>query len=283
MPHNFSTKKSFRGRVHAENTLGAGAPSDPVEVNLQAFLGHLRAQQGGGSPSSFTKTTTLARMSTTASLDKTISPLASTPISSAAVASVTNTNTLPSTPFVLPESLLLNEERCRINTEAAPGQAEGSYTPFLTSTAAFVDDFMGLYGFGEARVHGLFSPPSLSSRHQRAPFLGDVTQEEHSFFSGFGNGKGLCPLPSIGVTSGISGEKKGEKASNVGILSTQSGCGEVKYRLGDTRQSYVGGVPVAVACNGGEVWSRNKNNGVFHTFLDLGRRLPGRLRRDPEG
>lgn len=153
--------------------------------------------------------------------------------------------------------------------------------PSPQTPGALGADFMGLSEYGEGRVHGLFNPLSTRSssarlRRRRAPAAEGGKGGETRIGNGVG---GVYPLPPIVVVSGISGAAGGK----FGV-----GAPAAKHAVGRTQDGVIGGrdcgdgrdVPAAELGNRSEFFSGGNRNDVFHAFLNLGRRLPGRLRRD---
>lgn len=327
---------AFVGRVYAENVLGAGAPSKAVEVNLKAFLGHLRAQDWGGralkashelpasaghqqqGPSSSLDRPALPSLGCGDAFACTSSPSAG----SADVPLVLDTDDSSSSkPLAVltegreapqladhedeenrekPDELLRGKgmEQAHTGTQAAvtqhhaPHPTKEDKSPSCTcepspSSPAFGGNFMGLEGFGEARVHNLFVPPSLSSRRRNqrrlhAHAAAGVPKEGRQLDcegvgGGGGGGHGPYPLPPLVLVSGISGESHGLNATS---------ANRRKDGRGDWDDQHA-----PVAARGAEDWreyggggrdsggTSTANNDVFHAFINLGRRLPGRLRR----
>lgn len=334
-----------RDRVFAENVLGAGTPSPPVQVDVQAFLGHLRAQDDGGvrkaqplpsprlrqeqqnklTPSQTTPAAAAAAAyNTRAESTPNKTPLAAASSSLSSLSSgctPTSSSSSPHIPQQQQQQQLFSSSKPLLRTamegvhyhsrtgpskrgEAGTATAAvaagavvgavGGEDPSIPPDDTFGADFMGLRGFGEARVNGLFDPPtSMSSRRmqqqqqqQRAP-AADVAGEKvrfdgpydyHRCSSGDGahtitrrlhsSSSSSSLLPPIVVASGISGEGGARRGGGGG-----DGVGPVGARGVD-------GAGGGYYC-GGSDGSSNNNNDVFHAFLNLGRRLPGRLvRRD---
>lgn len=321
---------SFRGllrwgRVYAENVLGGGSPSKPVEVNLRAFLGHLRAQEEGRGKEHATSCTRVktcaerqqnqkqrsparivppAQKSPLGCLDPSIS---TTPTTSSAdgVPSFAVTDNDASSCSKSPAGLTVGrksheQEQRREPPDGITEQDAQGGTPHVDqrtedrsssactavpspAASAFAGDFMGLEGFGEARVHNLFAPPSPSRCRRyrpRAPAAGGV---------GVGScgGNGPYPLPPIVLVSGISGENRGVNAAARGTheLDFNGRMPNEGVRWDDDRSHGgicgVAGTEEQLDSHGRSFSSSGTdNNDVFHAFINLGRRLPGRLRRD---
>lgn len=172
-----------------------------------------------------------------------------------------------------------------------------------SSRVTFDGDFMGLRGYGEARVHSLFappfapsSPPPRSSWHRKTPpsatARGLPGEQRRQGESAIGD-KRPYPLPPIAVVLGISGGGTGRgNAAGIeaGSSATRGGGGgeEWKQQRGIVEGAEgfhatgLGDRSSSTASTSGIAANFSNNNGVFHAFLDLGRRLPRRLRRDRE-
>lgn len=306
-------------RVHAENVLGAGAPSKPVEVNLGAFLGHLRAQHGRK------KASAPSHGQEEQYLLETVSPARGPDIPCPSDA---NTDiSLPSKRHVnLTRDPEAQQEAERgetfddgITPNSAPGNdTEGAKTPYPQDHssgkhaplapdvlsprvgAAFGDDFMGLGSFGEPRVHNLFAPPSPSPRRcdrrarLRAPATGGALGTGYRSLCGVGahdggRENGPYPLPPIVLASGISGDTR--QITPITELPGSFGRGQSCHGGGSWGNVHRGGVPDArraedprdLECRKSRTRDGTANtNEVFHAFINLGRRLPRRIPRDRE-
>ncbi|CAM9595605.1 unnamed protein product [Ectocarpus sp. 13 AM-2016] len=323
-------------RVYAENVLGAGAPSKVVEVNLGAFLGHLRAQDGGGRALKASHELPVGaghqHQVPSSSLDRPALPslrcgdaVACTSFLAAGSADVplvfdTEDSSCSKPLGVLtegreapqladqedeenrekPDEVLRGKgmEQANAGTQAAVTQHHAphptkddklpscSWAP-SPSSPAFGGNFMGLEGFGEARVHNLFAPPSLSSRrgNQRrlhAHAAAGVPREGRQLdcdgvVGGGGGGHGPYPLPPLVLASGISGKSHGPNATSANRRKDGRGDWDDQHEPVATRgaedwREYGGGG----RDRGG---TSTANNDVFHAFINLGRRLPGRSRR----
>ncbi|CAM9750863.1 unnamed protein product, partial [Ectocarpus sp. 12 AP-2014] len=321
-------------RVCAENVLGAGAPSKVVEVNLRAFLGHLRAQDGGGRALKASHELPAAaghqQQEPSSSLDRPALPslgcgdafaCTSSPAAGSANVSLvldTDASSCSKPLGVLTEGReappLADQEddesrekpdeglrgkgmehtgtRAAVTQHHAPHPTKEDRLPSCTcapspSSPAFGGNFMGLEGFGEARVHDLFAPPSLSSlrRNQRrlhAHAAVGVPREGRQLDcdgagGGGGGGHGPYPLPPLVLASGISGKSHAPNATSANGRKDGGGDWDDQHE--------------PVAARGAEDWrgyggggrdsggTSTANNDVFHAFINLGRRLPGRLRR----
>ncbi len=168
---------------------------------------------------------------------------------------------------------------------AAPhaGQAKDSLPSSSAASppAAYGGDFMGLGGFGEARVHNLFAPPSSSCRRRRprrrarAPAAGGVLGDQHLHFGGGGassGGHGPYPLPPVVLATGVSGENRG---STISANYKSEMLPENDISLGGAYIARTEEDPIDGS-------GPTTTNDVFHAFINLGRRLPGRLRRSPD-
>lgn len=265
--------------MYAENVLGDGAPSKPVEVNLRAFLGHLRAQEGAAKTHA-AQQERQQRVAPSMRLLMSSSqghgdPLVSTTRPSSADGvpdpatgdSGASSGSKPLGPAVDRE--VKQQQGARLEPSAAGRDAQGAIPQCSASPpAAFDGDFMGLGGFGEDLVDNLFAPPSSSSRRRRrrrlrAPAAGG-TLGAHSV-EGEGNtgASGPYSLPPIVLVAGISGENRGEFN---GTMQKDDGGGGER----DNGHNSLYGRSSSVNAT---------NNDVFHAFINLGRRLPGRLRR----
>lgn len=318
--------------MHAENVLGGGAPSKPIEVSLRAFLGHLRAQEEGRGKAQEKSWTLPTTNSSADRLHQEQGTLARTAVPPAQTSSspVFGEAPIPTTPItsadsVTPPTVADNDGSCAKppedltvvqkphqqeeqrreppdgNREGAQGGAprvdqtteDGTALASTVAvpsppTSALAGDFMGLEGFGEARIHSLFAPPSSSPRRRRrrrvrAPAAGgtlggDGTREN-----------GPYPLPPIVLVSGISGESCGTNAAADGIHNLGFN-GKMPNEEGGRWGGSHGGI-CGVAGTEGRLDSHGRassssctaNNDVFHAFINLGRRLPRRLRRDRDG
>ena len=302
------------GRVSAENTLGMGAPSEPVEVNLQAFLGHLRAQEGGRPPVSPT-TSAAPRPPCTAaaappgqeplphyvlpSVARSLRPglpssIYASGVSSASdatafinVAADTDTTACSDSPSKI-EQWAKQQSREPFKER---GVTQGSEISMdnnrlaAFSRPSFDGDFMGLRGYGEARVHNLFAPPFASSlplrRHRKAPAARELPGEQRRQGSVIDDSRPY-PLPPIAVVLGISGDgRRGNAAGIEAGLSATGSDGEEWKQRGIVE--YAEGFHATGLGDLSSSITTDNNNNVFQAFLHLGRRLPGRLRRDQEG
>ncbi|CAM9188391.1 unnamed protein product [Ectocarpus fasciculatus] len=334
-------------RVYAENVLGAGAPSKVVEVNLRAFLGHLRAQDGGGRALKASHEVPASagheQHVPSSSLDRTAPPslgcndaFACTRPPSAGSANVplvldTDASSCSKPLAVLTEGREAPQradqeeeenrekfveenrenfdevlrgkgmEQAHTGTKAvvtqhdAPHPKKEDEPPSCTcapspSSPAFGGNFMGLEGFGEARVHNLFAPSSLSSRRRsqrrlHAHVAAGVPRERRQLDcgrvgGGGGGGHGPYPLPPLVLVSGISGGSHGLNATATKRRKDGRGGCDVQHepvaaRGAEDWRDYGGG-----GGDSGGAMHSTANNDVFHAFINLGRRLPGRLRRD---
>lgn len=308
------------GRVFAENVLGVGAPSSPVTVNLGAFLGHLRAHGGGDKINSAQNTPRecpelehpLPSMPQVcgSSPSGRGGPLAVTGPATAVgdgdgapSAAGADEKALPSSKFAFRTSGSELDQQLQqrprtssdgIGEEAtAPAEGDpqvvtphvdptrGDQSPSASSPVAYGGDFMGLGGFGEARVHNLFAPSSSSRRcprrRLRAPPAGEVLRDQHLHCGGGGSsGNGPYPLPPIVLATGVSGENHGSTVS----MSHKRGLHE-EMQLeggGGGRRGVIARAEEDQIDGSGPTTT----NDVFHAFINLGRRLPGRLRRSPD-
>lgn len=286
--------------MYAENVLGGGAPSKPVEVNLRAFLGHLRAQDGTArTHATSPEDQQRARPSVCPAPMSTSSQGHEDPLVSAArPASSDGVRDLAAVDSGVSKTLSPvaegkgqrqrggrrepREETGRDAQEGAiPQQSSASSPP----AAFFGGDFMGLEGFGEDLVDNLFAPPSSSSRRRRrrlrAPAAGGVLGA-HSLQGEENTGaSGPYPLPPIVLVAGISGESRGV---NAGATHKQGSDGNMRRndKGGEGRDCDNGCRGVATAGQDSSLYGSSvntTNNDVFHAFINLGRRLPGRLRR----
>lgn len=146
---------------------------------------------------------------------------------------------------------------------------------------------MGLGGFGEDLVDNLFAPPSSASRRRRhlhAPAAGGTLGAHSLGGEGKTGTNGPHPLPPIVLVAGISGENRGVNATAAHNLGFDGNTrqdderGEERECENRCRGIATAGDPSSLY--GGRSSSVNTNNNdVFHAFINLGRRLPGRLRR----
>lgn len=290
--------------MYAENVLGDGAPSKPVEVHLRAFLGHLRARGGTGR-------THAAQQEHRQRVAPSIGPpvLSSSQGHGDALVSTTRPSSANGVhdpaprnsgvsscpePFGLAvEQDAKQQHGGGLEPSAETGRDGNDAKPQSSASppAAFDGDFMGLGGFGEDLVDNLFAPPSSASRRRRhrrrlyAPATGG-TLESHSLEGEerTGGAHGPYPLPPIVLAAGISGESRGIDATTTHKLGSH----------GKMEQAGEGGGERACEnrCRGGATAGDQRslcgrssssvnttNNDVFHAFINLGRRLPGRLRR----
>lgn len=227
--------------MYAESALGAGGPSAHVEVRLQPFLGHLRVQ--AESP----------QQTATSALIQTKQPI----------------------PHEQPRAQRLSQKSTSAGNvsewhanDTATGDKDAKDclrgTCSLSSCSAFGE---------EERLHGLGVPSavlSLSTEEHCDPASG----KEWNVIGG-GSERDLPPV----VMSGISGArekptgdgstiqriKKGREPGNVGGRGARRQC-----LVSDAYSSGLTGAR-DTSCNNGE---------IFHAYLNLGKRLPGRLHRD---
>lgn len=300
------------GRVYAENALGAGAPSKPVEVDLYTFLGHLRAQEDGGKSTTPTDDASAPTPTSTSSAlagPQLRSPHHPTP---ATVPSLQPCTLVPAPEFVSPpdiiipahakdtvslhsKSLGVSERPAELRIRVEPSNkkkerkklAKGltkELSLLQSPPAAFGGDFMGLSGYGEARVHGLFAPPSSHREERRRAPAADsnrvvvVDPKKLPHHGDRRSDGGLYPLPPIVIASGISGDRRGGGGGTAevkpGTITTQN-C---RWWGAAERRGH-GNLGGSTSCSN----NNNKNDDMFHAFLNLDRPLPGRLRRDREG
>lgn len=159
---------------------------------------------------------------------------------------------------------------------AIPQQSSASSPP-----AAFGGDFMGLGGFGEDLVDNLFAPPSSSSRRHRrhhrsrAPSAGGTLRNSGANLragEGHTGANGPYVLPPIVLVAGISGESRGVNATAAHKRGSEDDRG-----VGRDCNNRCRGVATAAVDQNSSV--NTASNDVYHAFINLGRRLPGRLRR----
>lgn len=276
--------------MYAENMLGDGAPSKPVEVNLRAFLGHLRAQEWIGrmhatqqehQQDAAPSIGPALMPSSQGCGDPVVSTTTSRPDSADGVTDTAGINGAPWCPKLL--GTVVGREAKQPHGGGrgleppleAGSDAKGATPPqsSVSPPAAFGGDFMGLGGFGEDLVDNLFAPPSSSSRRGRrrgrlrAPAAGGTLGARSIEGEGNTDANGLYPLPPIVLAAGISGESRG---TNTTAAAQMRKC--------DKR----GGVCAGTAVEQDSLYDssvNSTNNDVFHAFINLGRRLPGRLRR----
>ncbi|CAM9140978.1 unnamed protein product, partial [Hapterophycus canaliculatus] len=302
-------------RVYAENVLGAGAPSKPTEVNLGVFLGHLRAQQGGrrepASPRG-QQQPSLLEMVPSARVADTLTPAVASKDNS-----LLSEPRINLTPDLEAQQAAEGGEPSDGGTPHNGTGADGAKTPHpqessngkhtplapevpsaCQTATHFGDDFMGLRSFGEPKVHDLFSPPSSPRRHDRpahlcAPATEGAPRGAHQPICGVGgHGSGSSrrvnlphPLPPIVLASRISGESRGRIPTT--DLPGSHGRGQPWDGGGLGDDVHRGGMLVArMTEDPGDLDGRIRHigdsantNNVFHAFINLGRRLPGRLPR----
>lgn len=367
--------------------MGKGGSSKPIEVNLQAFLGHLRAQKGNirareegttyfmppaASTKKLPRTAEAAEASTAAAaaacpgyreeppphfaLPSFSTPLPhhelpsfvapprrrlrgtqsfdilptfdlTTPPNTAATDAVTCSEPSPRFQERVrshsgePADEYRDTQQAGARTAAAPeyhhqpaAALSSQATNFdssgsteyqqpaaaVSSSRATFDgggDFMGLRGYGEAKVHDLFAPPFTSPsspprRRPKTPIKRELPGERR-YQGGIDNdSQQRYPLPPIAIVSGISGggrrgggRRRGNNYAGAG-LGSSSVLGEEEEEEEDRKQR---GVEDAADYHAAGLGGRRSsstaatnNDHVFHAFLNLGRRLPRRLRRDRE-
>lgn len=291
--------------MYAGNMLGDGAPSKPVEVNLRAFLGHLRSQEEGTRKAHAAQqeyhqraapSTGPAGVSSSRRRGDYLAS-ATVPASAEGVADPAGNNGASSSPQPLEpaaerEAKQQQEGRVETSAQEAGGKdAQGSMPQPSASSppAAFGGDFMGLGGFGEDLVDNLFAPPSSASRRRRrrplhAPAAGGTLGARTLEGEGQTGPNGPYPLPPIVLVAGISGENRGVNATATAHKLGIDGDMQKDDERGAERDCEKTCRAVATAAGPGNLYGRGSsvhttNNDVFHAFINLGRRLPGRLRR----
>lgn len=301
-------------RVIAENTLGVGAPSPPVEVSINAFLGHLRAHARAARHQDMPAllSSSLTRAAPEPRHGFKSGGLLHTGTAAAAAAADSYAEPAKNCDLALPRTeqhqqvqeigddqrhvasppngITMNATNAADATTArAPAQAG------TREEAFFGDDFLGLRDFGEDRVHSLFAVGTTTTAEQASssPRRSDATNKIRggavapagttAAAPSFTTQSTLSPrfLPPI-VGSTVSGAwgpgKKGH------CYSRKGGNGDEKTFAaqlpGDDGGDEIGddesGERLASGCADGGA----PNNEVFHAFLNLGRRLPGRRRRN---
>lgn len=290
--------------MYAGNMLGDGAPSKPVEVNLRAFLGHLRSQEEGTRKAHAAQqeyhqqraapSTGPAGVSSSQRRGEYLAS-ATVPASAEGVADPAGNNGASSSPQPLEpaaerEAKQQQEGRVETSAQEAGKDAQGSMPQSSASSppAAFGGDFMGLEGFGEDLVDNLFAPPSSASRRRRrrplhAPAAGGALGARTLEGEGKTGPNGPYPLPPIVLVAGISGENRGVNATATTHKLGIDGDMQQDDERGGERDCEK--TCRATAAGAGSLYGRGgssvhtTNNDVFHAFINLGRRLPGRLRR----
>lgn len=295
--------------------LGTGAPSPAVEVNLHAFLGHLRAHARAGhyqgtspaaSSSSLVTTAPHSFLPSSVELLDTGATATATADGSSRAQSAKVLSCSEQQPVRLAGTSGLSKETQQqrvqqmadqMHAEPSPNKASarksapaaGANTDATIHEAFFGDDFLGLRSYGEERVHSLFGLGAVSSssslRRARAADRG-VSHITAAAPAGPSSTmpSALSPrfLPSI-VDSAVSGEKWSRKK---GYVTGRKSSPEAAFVGPSPGGGGVGESDDRVVCgvDGAALGLEFPcNNEVFHAVLNIGKRLPGRLRRDRPG
>lgn len=301
--------------------LGAGNPSPAVEVSLHAFLGHLRAHARAEHRDALPATSSLTLVNTPPhsfppSSVEFLNTSASATFTADAVAanshaqfinvvSCSEQQVKPAATSGISKAIQQQHQHQQPKqmpgpihmepppSKAAAAQKSGPVVETNTGATAqeeafFGDDFLGLRSYGEERVHSLFNLGAVStSTLRRAPAA--ERDVDHTTGSAPAEPSFTEPLPSSQlflppiVDSGVSGEKrpmkrgyiKGKKNSDESALVGRSPDGGIEGESNDRLMYGVDQAAVGL--------QSSRNNEVFHAFLNVGERLPGRLRRDRRG
>lgn len=278
--------------MYADNVLGDGAPSKPVEVDVRAFLGHLRAQEHQQHAAPSMGQAPFARSQGLGHPLVSTTRLASADGVSDLVAGDNAASLCAKPPGLAVESEDSHQQEGRVEPSIEAGRdAQGVILQSSASSppAAFDGDFMGLGGFGEDLVDNLFAPPSSSRRrrlhgrrHLCAPAAGGTTGAHLFEREGDTRADGPYPLPPIVLAAGISGESRAENVAGTHEQRSNEklapGGGE--RDCGNRRRGVAtAGVQSRLHGRSSDSVNNTTTNDVFHAFIDVGRRLPGRLRR----
>lgn len=299
-------------RVTAENTLGVGAPSAPVEVNINAFLGHVRAHARAAH-----------NQDTPALLPPSLTSAAPEPrhgfssgdhLNTGAVGAATaeaHAEPAENCDFASPRTGQHQQVQQIAGDQRHEASPQNGSTMAVTNTADttaveapapagtreetfFGDDFLGLRNYGEDRVHSLFAVGATTTAEQPSysALRSDATNKVRGAVVAPAGTAAAAPsftaqstlsprfLPPI-IGSTVSGTSGSAKKGHCHPRRGGNGDGKtyaVQLSGGDAGGDIGGdesGQRLASGCED----EGAPNNEVFHAFLNLGRRLPGRRRR----
>lgn len=270
--HWICTTSTLLPRVIAENALGASTPSLPIEVHLQKFLGHLRARgQAQRAIGRLPPTTHISRpLRGTSACEDSHSSQHPTSITSGAT--YTWTTSSPSTRNPCPVWSEVDQELEIERTDESPVLRGG-----VPENALFGSDCFGFRDSEGERLHDLHDQCTRSTRGAgKEKVLYNCEQGEPQL------SQSMTPrlLPLV-IGSAVSGETKiglhevehkGRQRTRINHNEGITSCsrGRASRRLGLHEN-----VLLTVERNGS-----GDHDKVFHPFLNLGRRLPARQRRN---